>query len=135
MSIIRATRQKGGSTFPLTSHVSLFFIRSSFGTHLATKPRATEELQTSLLSNQKESRRNNNSISWKNQKYQERIFNHTGKFLLAVFFMLLDRIFRNPQTTGNFRNLQSFQCKLHYETALGRKLFNRCHQIGIDIFL
>ena len=35
MSIIRATRQKGGSTFPLTSHVSLFFIRSSFGTHLA----------------------------------------------------------------------------------------------------
>ena len=30
MSIIRATRQKGGSTFPLTSHVSLFFIRSSF---------------------------------------------------------------------------------------------------------
>ena len=33
MSIIRATRQKGGSTFPLTSHVSLFFIRSSFGTH------------------------------------------------------------------------------------------------------
>ena len=40
MSIIRATRQKGGSTFPLTSHVSLFFIRSSFGTHLATKPRA-----------------------------------------------------------------------------------------------
>ena len=52
MSIIRATRQKGGSTFPLTSHVSLFFIRSSFGTHLATKPRATEELQTSLLSNQ-----------------------------------------------------------------------------------
>ena len=68
MSIIRATRQKGGSTFPLTSHVSLFFIRSSFGTHLATKPRATEELQTSLLSNQKESRRNNNSYHGKIKK-------------------------------------------------------------------
>ena len=131
MSIIRATRQKGGSTFPLTSHVSLFFIRSSFGTHLATKPRATEELQTSLLSNQKESRRNNNSYHGKIKNIRKGF----STILLAVFFMLLDRIFRNPQTTGNFRNLQSFQCKLHYETALGRKLFNRCHQIGIDIFL
>ena len=132
MSIIRATRQKGGSTFPLTSHVSLFFIRSSFGPHLATKPRATEELQTSLLSNQKESRRNNNSYHGKIKNIRKGFSTIRASFCLPFF---LDRIFRNPQTTGNFRNLQSFQCKLHYETALGRKLFNRCHQIGIDIFL
>ena len=116
MSIIRATRQKGGYS---SDHKA-----TSYGgvtDEPAFKPKGKQEQQQ--------------LISWKNQRYQERIFIHTGKFLLAVFFMLLDRIFRNPQTAGNFRNLQPFQCKLHYETTLGRKLFNRRHQIGIDIFL
>ena len=131
MSIIRATRQKGGSTFPLTSHVSLFFIRSSFGTHLATKPRATEELQTSLLSNQKESRRNNNSYHGKIKNIRKGFSTIRASFCLPFFLCSLTV----SSEIGNFRNLQSFQCKLHYETALGRKLFNRCHQIGIDIFL
>ena len=84
MSIIRATRQKGGSTFPLTSHVSLFFIRSSFGTHLATKPRATEELQTSLLSNQKESRRNNNSYHGKIKNIRKGFSTIRASFCLTV---------------------------------------------------
>ena len=111
MSIIRATRQKGGYS---SDHKA-----TSYGEvtdEPAFKPKGKQEQQQ--------------LISWKNQRYQERIFNHTGKFLLAVFFMLLDRIFRNPQTAGNFRNLQPFQCKLHYETTLGRKLLNRRHQIG-----
>ena len=101
MSIIRATRQKGGYS---SDHKA-----TSYGgvtDEPAFKPKGKQEQQQ--------------LISWKNQRYQERIFNHTGKFLLAVFFMLLDRIFRNPQTAGNFRNLQPFQCKLHYETTLGR---------------
>ena len=84
MSIIRATRQKGGSTFPLTSHVSLFFIRSSFGTHLATKPRATEELQTSLLSNQKESRRNNNSYHGKIKNIRKGFSTIRASFLCSL---------------------------------------------------
>ena len=87
MSIIRATRQKGGYS---SDHKA-----TSYGgvtDEPAFKPKGKQEQQQ--------------LISWKNQRYQERIFNHTGKFLLAVFFMLLDRIFRNPQTAGNFRNLQ-----------------------------
>ena len=89
MSIIRATRQKGGSTFPLTSHVSLFFIRSSFGTHLATKPRATEELQTSLLSNQKESRRNNNSYHGKIKNIRKGFSTIRASFCLPFFLCSL----------------------------------------------
>ena len=82
MSIIRATRQKGGSTFPLTSHVSL-------GTHLATKPRATEELQTSLLSNQKESRRNNNSYHGKIKNIRKGFSTIRASFCLPFFLCSL----------------------------------------------
>ena len=73
MSIIRATRQKGGYS---SDHKA-----TSYGgvtDEPAFKPKGKQEQQQ--------------LISWKNQRYQERIFNHTGKFLLAVFFMLLDNV-------------------------------------------
>ena len=70
MSIIRATRQKGGYS---SDHKA-----TSYGgvtDEPAFKPKGKQEQQQ--------------LISWKNQRYQERIFNHTGKFLLAVFLCSL----------------------------------------------
>ena len=70
MSIIRATRQKGG-------------------THPTTKPRATEELQTSLLSNQKGSRSSNNSYHGKIKDIRKGFSTIRASFCLPFFLCSL----------------------------------------------